>query len=456
MTRTALFILLACICAAAAHTEPLPKADGYRGIWYFNQKIDSPYVYKYSGGLGTYCMKHVPMAVYAPKANKTFFVYGGTKPGKQSLLEMVSYYDHATGQVPRPTILLDKKTSDAHDNPVLAIDGAGHLWIFASAHGTARPAYIFKSKQPYTIDEFDQVVERNFSYPQPWYMGDRGFLFMHTLYEDNGRSMFCATSPDGLTWSEPRRLARIDSGHYQVTWPHENKVGSAFDYHPAGKGLNARTNLYYLETQDMGETWHTVAGEPITPPLTEAANPALIHDYAAEGLVMYVKDLNFDPQGRPAILHVTSRGWVPGPENGPYEMRVAYWRDGKWEIKKVAPCDHNYDSGSLYIDPDGTWRVIAPTEPGPQPYGTGGEIALWTSTDAGATWNKTRDVTTGSPYNHGHVRRPLNAHPDFYAYWADGDARKESESRLYFCDKNGQNLRQLPTTMETDFATPEP
>ncbi len=31
------------------------KDSGYRGIWYWNEKVDSEYVYKYSGGLGTYC-----------------------------------------------------------------------------------------------------------------------------------------------------------------------------------------------------------------------------------------------------------------------------------------------------------------------------------------------------------------------------------------------------------------
>ncbi|MBT7300230.1 MAG: LamG domain-containing protein, partial [Victivallales bacterium] len=41
------------------------KADGFRGIWYYNQRLKNKYVYKYSGGLGTYCAKHIPMAWYA-------------------------------------------------------------------------------------------------------------------------------------------------------------------------------------------------------------------------------------------------------------------------------------------------------------------------------------------------------------------------------------------------------
>ena len=95
-------------------------------------------------------------------------VYGGTTArsgtDKQELLHMVSYYDHVTGKVPRPTILLNKKTNDAHDNPTIAIDDQGYIWIFSASHGTGRPSYIHRSKKPYSIDEFEQILTTNFSY----------------------------------------------------------------------------------------------------------------------------------------------------------------------------------------------------------------------------------------------------------------------------------------------------
>jgi hypothetical protein len=110
--------------------------------------------------------------------------------------------------------------------------------------------------------------------------------------------------------------------------------------------------------------------------------------------------------------------------------------------------------GSIYVERDGLWRIIGPTEPGPQAYNTGGEIAMWTSTDRGTTWTKVKQMTAGSRYNHGYCRRPVNAHPDFYAIWADGHGRQPSESRLYFCDKAG-NVRILPSLMKSDLARPE-
>jgi hypothetical protein len=175
---------------------------GYNGIWYFNQPSKDQYVYKYSGGFATYPQQQSPIAIYAPAVHKTFFCYGGARPGEQRLLQMVSYYDHKTGMVPRPTMLIDKATEDAHDNPVMSIDDKGHIWIFSNAHGTARPAFIHRSKKPYDVAAFDLVTTTNFSYGHPWYVPGQGFLFLHTIYADKGRGLRWSTSADGRTWSE--------------------------------------------------------------------------------------------------------------------------------------------------------------------------------------------------------------------------------------------------------------
>jgi hypothetical protein len=429
------------------------KADGYRGIWYFNQPQKDEYVYKYSGGLGTYCADHIPLAIYAKEVNKTFFVYGGGGKDGQSLHEMVSYYDHNTGLVPRPTDLLDKKTSDAHDNSVLALDSKGHVWVFAAAHGTARPAFIFRSRAPYSVDSFDLIRKTNFSYPQPWYFEGRGFLFLHTRY-DPAHSLYWFTSPDGVKWSEPQKLAGVEQGHYQVSWPWKNKVGTAFNYHPKVGGLNARTNLYYVETDDFGRTWRNIQGETVKVPLLSIKNNALVHDYAAEKLLVYICDIGYDAEGRPIILYVTSHGHQSGPKNGPRLWTTAHWTGEKWEIAGTIQSDSNYDMGSLYVEPDGAWRIIGPTEIGPQAFNPGGEVTVWVSRDQGKSWTKEKQLTHNSEFNHTYVRRPLNAHPDFWAFWADGDARRPSESRLYFADKSG-NVRRLPTKMTKDFQKPE-
>lgn len=455
---------------AVADDEPVAlnkKDDGYRGIWYYNQKSNDEYVYKYSGGLGTYCAKHRPFAVYRKEVDKTFFCYGGaTKENSRQLLHLVSYYDHKTGTVPRPTILLDKQTSDAHDNPVISMDDAGYIWIFSTSHGRSRPSYIHRSRKPYDIEHFERVEatyetddgERkpitNFSYMQAWHLPRRGFIAFFTRYSDPAaRTNMFMTSRDGVTWSKWHRLAAIELGHYQISTVSATKAASAFNYHPKGKGLNWRTNLYYVETNDGGATWQTVDGKRVEIPLTSPDNLALVHDYKAKGLKVYLKDIRFDDRGRPVILYITSKGFESGPKNDPRTWTLARWTGKQWRLSEVTTSDNNYDMGSLYLEDDGRMRIIAPTERGPQAYNPGGEIAMWLSEDDGRTWKKAKQLTEGSAMNHTYARRPVNAHADFYAIWADGHGRQPSDSRLYFANQSG-DVFMLPPVMEGKAAKP--
>lgn len=464
--------ILAVAAAASRGEPPAPvtlntKANGYRGIWYMNQPSGDEYVFKYSGGLGTYCAKHKPLAVYCSEVDKTFFCYGGTTADdNRHLLHMVSYYDHRTGRVPQPTILLDKETGDAHDNPVISVDDEGHIWIFSTSHGRSRPSYIHRSRKPYSIDAFELVEatrlegdERvpitNFSYMQTWHKKGRGFICFFTRYGDPAaRTLMVMTSPDGERWGAWQRLAAIEQGHYQISALGRDIAGSAFNYHPAGKGLNWRTNLYYIQSRDFGRTWQTAAGKTVEIPLTAPGSPALVHDYAAESLNVYLKDIRYDAEDRPVILFLTSRGYQAGPENDPRTWTTARWTGKRWQIRPAFRSDNNYDMGSLWIEADGTWRIIAPSGTGPQPYNPGGEVEVWVSRDEGQHWHRTHQLTRDSERNHTYVRRPVNAQGGFYAFWADGHGRRESRSQLYFCDREG-DVRVLPNEMASPFATPD-
>ena len=493
LIQNSVFYLLTCLCFvgdSVCAQDPITlnqKASGYRGIWYMNQPSNDEYVYKYSGGLGTYCAKHSSFAIYRKEVNKTFFCYGGAKPDDdRALLHMVSYYDHETGQVPKPTILLDKKTNDAHDNPVMAIDKQGHIWIFSTSHGRARPSYIHKSVKPYDIEKFELVNATridslvagsalrftpidNFSYMQVWHQpGDStedgnlawgGFSAFFTRYGYPAKRTICfMNSADGENWSEWQRIAAIEDGHYQISGQGkvtpkgqivnygEAKFGTMFNYHPKGKGLNWRTNLYYVESLDNGKTWQTAGGAELELPLTKVKNSALVRDYESEGLNVYLKDVKFDENNNPVLMYITSKGYQSGPKNDPRTWTIARWDNKKWNYSTVTTSDNNYDFGELWINSPDDWRVIGPTEKGPQEYNPGGEVAMWISSDKGATWKMKKQLTTGSQRNHTYVRDVQNAHPDFIAFWADGHGRQPSESRLYFCNSEG-TVFQLPQNM---------
>lgn len=472
-------------------------ASGFQGIWAEATDGAGDYPNKYGGGLATYPQQVTPMAVYAPAVNRTYFAFDyDLSPGTGlNIGHAISYFDHDTGLVARPQIWIDKQTNDAHDAPTLAIDDDGYVYMFSMTHGETRTAYISKSAQPYEIGAFtpllsasspsDMAVFGNppetpgssgaprFSYASPWYVPnaeeDEKFVLLHTRYLSGQRDLFTTSSADGDVWRTRKALAQIESGQYQVSWikPDGASIGSIFNVHPSGLGLDWRTDLYYVETSDQAQSWRSIDGVTLVDNSCSANNPltlrpegpgsgaAQVYD-AAPGERVYLKDLNYDADGNPVMLFLTTSSHEPGDHGlGVPDrfVKTAHWSGSQWVVRDVTTTDHNYDHGSLYVEDDGTWRIIAPFIDGPQPWGTGGEMGMWTSGDQGQTWSLARQLTSGSYFNHTYARRPLNAQDDFYAFWADGHAWEQSPVSLLFANKNG-DVYQLPTTMTGDFAAP--
>lgn len=434
------------------------RIPGYRGIW-FSLGFHFEYGDKYSGGLGTYTSSHQPMAVYSAAAQKTFFTYGGTLAADQRVLTlMVSYYDHATGKVPQPVNLYcDPSVSDPHDNASIQLDKEGYVWVFKSGRGALRPGIIFRSMKPYSIDAFECVSVQEFTYPEIWYHDANGFFLLFSKYKKGSghgpaRDLYWKTSPNGKVWSEDRPLAGFN-GHYQTSGQWGGKIATFFNWH-SDSNNDLRTNLYYAQTTDWGKTWTTADGKPLRLPLDQPKNEALALDLQAEGKLMYTCDLNFDKNGNPILLFVTSHAGEPGPKGEPREWTLLHWTRGAWQTRVITTAGHNYDMGSLTVQGD-EWRIIGPTEKPPQKNGTGGEMALWISRDEGKSWTKERQITKESRFNNSYARRPAPASDDFATFWADGDPRKISPSCLFFTDVRGKRVCRLPYDMNVPFVTPE-
>ena len=451
--------------AAGSSSADFPRnetVDGYRGIW-FDLGQASDYGSKYSGGLGTYTMKHIPMAIYSPVVDKTFFVYGGTpSEDRKYLLCMIGCYDHATGMLQKPRIVMDKGTlgvADPHDDPTVQIDRDGYIWVFVAGRSNKRNGVRYRSRIPYDITSFEYINEDIMAYPQVMYHPDKGYFLFYTRY-DGTRQLFWRTSADGVNWTDYKQLASIkegsekNSGHYQISNICGTKLCTAFNRHINGN-VDTRTNIYYLQSTDWGASWTTADGTPVKVPVTERYSNCLVRDYQVtdETHNCYIKDLNFDSAGNPVILYLTSRNHTTGPEGGTRTWHVIHWTGSTWEESVITTSTHCYDSGSLWVEGD-DWVVIAPTDPGPQYWGAGGEVVRWRSSDRGRTWVKEAVLTSGSTNNQTYMRRPWNARDGFYCFWADGNPDKLTRSNLYFCTKDGTVYR-MPYQMDSEWAQPE-
>ncbi|MBR9774317.1 MAG: hypothetical protein GYB55_04645 [Cytophagales bacterium] len=445
-------------CTSVFSQENYPTVDGYKGIWFtLGQK--SEFGDKYSGGLGTYTAKHIPLAIYSPEVNRTFFVYGGTRSEDEKyLLCMIGEFDHNTGMVSKPVIVYDKLgVDDPHDNPSLAIDKQGYIWVFVSGRGSKRMGFKYKSTLPYSTASFEQVSEEEMTYPQPKYLAGKGFLNLFTKYT-GVRQLYFETSSDGENWTSDQHLVGIkrpgdkNSGHYQISGQNGEKIAFFCNWHPNGN-VDLRTNLYYYQTVDFGKTWTDIYGNVVSLPVEDIASSGLVKEYFSQKRNVYLKDINFDSNGNPIALYVEGQGHQPGPKYGPRNWHVVHWDGSEWQDHIITQSDQNYDMGSLWIDGD-EWMVIGPTKDSPQLYGAGGEVEMWKSGDKGKTWSKTKKLTKGSKRNHNYIRRVENGADPFLYFWADGDPNDFSKSQMYFGDSKGK-VWQLPYEMEADHIKPK-
>ena len=452
------WVIILMVMVGTGQSQENKRMAGYRPIWFeLNQKYE--YGDKYSGALGTYTAKHHPLAIYSEAVDKTFFVYGGTKsPESKYLLCMIGEYDHSSGLISKPLIVCDKMgVDDPHDNPSILIDDQGYIWVFVSGRGRVRMGLKYKSKKPFRIDGFEKITTQEMTYPQPKKMGSTFFNFF-TKYT-GVRQLYIEKSKNGIQWSDNELLAAIPeqknekSGHYQISAQYqEKKIGTFFNRHPNGN-VDRRTDLYYIESSDLGETWNTADQQPISIPVTEKNSPSRVEDYASLKKNIYLKDMVFDSNGRPICLYIRSNGHKPGPVSQPYEWCITKWNGFKWTTHSITTSDHNYDMGSLLFFKEDLY-LIAPTAIGPQKWGVGGELQVWKSDDLGDHWIKEKDLTHKSRMNHSYVRKSENFKAPFIYFWANGDAHQFSKSELFFGNLNGE-IWKLPYSMEKEYELPQ-
>ncbi len=441
--------------AASPVPQPVARAGGYRGQWFSPVQAAPLMGRRLSGGTAFYPSAHTPVAQYAAAAGKTFFIYAGAPDGAIANAlpprMLIGYYDHRAGTVPKPVILLDQLPAGTYGAPALCIDATGRLWVFVSPLGTDQSGVLLRSTRPYEIDAWERVCQTEFTNAQPWYVPGRGLLVVHGLRAEEPTRVYFSISPDGLAWSKPQLLAGFGEGHAFISGRHQNKVGVALTYQPAGMPKDEQTNLYYCETSDFGGSWQGYPRSSIALPLNSANNQALVCDFGSQWRY-FLRDLAFDPRGNPLMLYIMRhlRNSSPAPDT-----RIWYtsrWAIREWETTGTVRTDSDFDGGCI-LGEKNIWHMVLPSIAEPQISTSGGSLVRWKTEDQGRSWYP-QQLSFDPAVNHNWVRRVVEAAPELWFLWSDGNSRRPGESRIWLGDRAG-NALVLPTAMTADFQKPE-
>lgn len=372
------------------------RADGY-GV---------PYSARGASGVD---MRPVHAAVYADAARKTFFAYLAATPDDPV---RVGFFDHASGTVPKPVILPIGPEFGAVDSVGVAIDDQGFIWVGLSA-AKGGPAAVYKSDKPYDIAAFARLAGPAMANAKLWQVPNQGFLMIGQRTESNGVAPWFANSVDGLKWSEPVKLATIDTGHTFIAARQLTKVGVAIATWTAGQTAADATNIYYLETSDAGRTWQDVRHVNLTLPVTGKEQGLLAWDYRSIQWTVQFKDMGFAAAGRPVVLYLNSREIQPGMPPACTWTTARFVPRG-WESTGILPGSCPADQGALFLEPGNAWRLFTVRNGKPVPGQE--DFIAWFTMDQGRSWFK-RAMISDRPSELHTLVHVADAQPDFYALW---------------------------------------
>jgi len=428
-------LLFAFVSRAGA--EPLPSPTSFRGVWYGcgrdNTLPGRDYVY--AGGKATYSAWNRPMAVFALKVNRTFFVFGDDRNRPS-----IASFDHRTGVFASPLALGENPDGNAHRNPALLIDEDGFLYVFYGYAGADQAIHVLRSAAPYDMANWvkkTDLMPRGASYPQPWQLKPGEITVVYRVAE----GWCCKTSDDGCeTWSDANSI--IEFGDYEfcstayamtvaatgayprrihLTW---SKLGGGTPAEQQTKPLWARRyDVYCACSDDGGNTWRKSDGTALTLPITE--NKAVkVFESGEHGV--WLKDIQLDADGNPCILFIDA-------DTATYAgtWKFARGMAGEWSISDIAPSHHMYNGGALVLYARNDYRMFGPAQI-VQENVEGGEIMEWRSSDSGRTWQPVTQLTSESQYSHNHVKTVLNQKQGdgrFRVFWSYGDGRTPPKTK---------------------------
>ena len=343
-----------------------------------------------------------PRAIYYAGTHERTYI--GTITGGLGSL-YVTQYTHTTGAVVS-TLLTSALEVDDHDHPSLIVRPSdSKLVAFYAKHSvdTSLRYKISTNAEDATAwgSELTTTYSGNVTYANPIILPDDGnacYVFSRIRDALNDYSWRYKRTADYSTWGAE---VEIWDGGATQSYVHVARNGNgridffASDMHPDNDAGGSSLYHFYA-AWDSGSSslkWYNSAGTEQTLPMTPA-NATIVYD-GSGGNDGWNHQIAIDGSGYPRVLfqkRVSTSG------AGDMRCMFARWNGSAWttpvEIAAhggyVYSGEISYTGGSCF-DGNDTNKVYL----GQQVSGIY-EIQEWTTSDSGATWGKTRDITSGS------------------------------------------------------------
>ena len=246
---------------------------------------------------------------------------------------------------------------DSHNYVTMALDREGYLHVAGNMH--VAPLIYFRSTRPGDASTLVRVPsmtgndEAKVTYPLFSYDPNGALIFQYR----SGRSGAGDTYRDRYdertkTWLPVTDKPLFEGGNARNAYPIDPVYGPDGWYHQVWvwrESPMAETNhdLSYARSRDLAH-WETVAGKPLTLPLT-LQTPGLIVDPVPQhgGLINGSQSVGFDANGNFVIAYTKYDA------HGNTQLYFARWRQNSWDIQQASQWNYRwnfYGGGSIPME----------------------------------------------------------------------------------------------------------